>query len=136
MSDFELFSKMLRKCEKNLVLNNETDYLSKRGISFDKVNKLGVATKNDFITLFVFDFKSGDFIEVIEERVSSDEKSFIKLLDSADIEHKKSNGTIDMYGEISETDDISISTIEGVAMKFLFGKSSQSLLGVVTEFSN
>lgn len=130
MSDLEVFSKMLNKKEKNVVTLSERDYLSKRGIDYDEITKVGVSTSHDFITYWVFDSKTGDLIEVVEERVNTDEKSFIRFLESADVEYSVSNGTIDMDGCISETDDVEV---QQTGVKFLFGKSSQSFLGVVKD---
>ena len=133
-TEFEIVSEMLKRKEKNIITVTESDYLSKRGIDYEEVIKLGVETHNDFIQFWVFNSKTGDFIETIEERVNTDEKYFIKFLESADVDYTKSGGTIDMDGFISDTDDIEIQqTGSTVSIKFLFGKSSQSFLGVVTE---
>lgn len=133
-TEFEIVSEMLKRNEKNVITITENDYLSKRGVDFEEVTKLGIETRNDFIQFWVFNSNTGDFIETIEERVNTEEKSFIKFLESADVDYIKSEGTIDMDGFISDTDDVEIQqTGSTVSIKFLFGKSSQSFLGVVTE---
>lgn len=137
MSDFEVFVKMLNGNEKNVLISYEDDYLSKKGFDYKKVSKVGVKSNEDFIAFYVFDYDTGNFIEVVNERTITDEKVFIKLLDLADTEYSISKGTVDMDGYIVDTDDVEIQQMgSDLAIKFLFGKSSQSILGVVTEIKD
>ena len=134
MTELEVVKNMFNRNEKNVIIDYEDNYISKKGYDYDRVAKLGVQISDNYLTLLVFDCSDESFIEVIDEKVSTDEYDFKKLLESADVDYEVSSGKIDMLGEISETDDIEIQQNgSAFCMKFLFGKSSQSFLGTVTE---